>query len=66
LIYSALAAADVDRMRCSRCEYVIGFMDTRCRVCGKAVPRIRSSIIAGLSLMSGLTLGWFLIVAYRL
>jgi hypothetical protein len=41
-------------------------METRCRVCGKAVPRVRSSIVAGLSLMSGLALGWFLMIAYRI
>jgi hypothetical protein len=53
-------------MRCSRCEYKIGLIETRCRVCGKPVPRIRSSVIAATSLLAGLIFGWFLIAALRL
>ena len=52
-------------MRCNRCEYSVGITETRCRLCGKSVPRVRSGIIACLSLLSGLALGWFLIVAYQ-
>ena len=44
--------------RCHRCYYIIGLTETRCRVCGAKVPRIRVSVIATLCLAAGLALGW--------
>ena len=36
----------------------MGLMETRCRICGAKVPRVRASAIAFVCLASGLTLGW--------
>ena len=44
--------------RCHRCYYLLGLTDTRCRICGAKVPRVRASVIAVVGLIAGLTVGW--------
>ena len=44
--------------RCHRCYYIVGLTETRCRLCGAKVPRVRAAFIATISLAVGLALGW--------
>ena len=44
-------------MNCHRCCFDIGLTETRCRICGAKVSRIRASIVAMLSLVVGVGLG---------
>jgi hypothetical protein len=44
----------------------MGFTETRCRVCGMKVSRLRAGFIATISLTAGVTLGWFAITLLHL
>jgi len=47
-------------MNCDRCEYKIGLLSTRCRICGERASRIRIAAVGTVCLLVGLAIGNFL------